>query len=174
MLRFLIGAILFSFLVSVHKLLNSLRSMKAQRIADAFRVTLFEANLALLIIRGRVNPGKFPNALKRRCPATFANVYSQFDYWTDLSHNRRNEIKFQLLDELLDTCGVEAIRTDEHIDNYHFDIRASYLNTGDTYATTLLLDHKERVWKLRSWGDFVEAIEGEEFECGGGVVGDIW
>lgn len=141
--------------------------MKAQRIADAFRVTPFEANLALLIIRDKVNPGRFPNSLKRRCPKTFANLYSQIDCWADASRNRRNEIRLQLLDELLDTCGVEAIRTDEHIDNYHFDIRASYLNTGDTYATTLLLDHKERVWKLRSWGDFVEEVETEnsKYSC---------
>lgn len=136
--------------------------MKAQRIADAFCVTLFEANLALLIMFGRANPVKFPNALKRRCPRAFANVYNQLDCWADLSRNQRNEIKLQLLDELLDTCGVEVIRADEHIDNYHFDIRASYLNTGDTYATTLLLDHKERVWKLRSWGDFVVEVETED------------
>lgn len=144
--------------------------MKAQCIADAFRVTLFEANLALLIMFGKVNPGRFPTALARRFPHTSSRQWWTSDFWSGLRRDPRNEIKLLMLDELLGTCGIEAIRTDEHIDNYHLDIRASYLNTGDTYATTLLLDHKERVWKLRSWGDFVESIEGEEFECGGGVV----
>lgn len=141
--------------------------MKAQRIADAFGVTLFEANLALLIIRDRVNPDRFPTALARRFPHTSSRQWWQSDFWVNLKRGSRNEVKLLMLDELLGTCGVEAIRTDEHIDNYHFDIRASYLNTGDTYATTLLLDHKERVWKLRSWGDFVEEVEAEnsKYSC---------
>jgi hypothetical protein len=148
--------------------------MKAQRIADAFRVTLFEANLALLIMRGQVNPSRFPTALARRFPHTSSRQWWHSDFWANFKQDRRNEVKLLMLDELLGTCGVEVIRTDEHIDNYHFDIRASYLNTGDTYAATLLLDHKERVWKLRSWGDFVEEIEGEEFRWGGGFVGDVY
>lgn len=124
--------------------------MKAQRIADAFRVTLFEANLALLIIRDRVKPENHPN----RFPRT--------NSWADGCHHypSRREIKLEALDELLGTCGVEPIIDERiYIDRYHGNIVASYLNTGDTYAETLLFDNYENKWKLMSWGDFVESLD---------------
>lgn len=124
--------------------------MKAQRIADAFGVTLFEANLALLIIRGRVKPENHP----KRFPRT--------NSWADrcYSYPNRREIKLEALDELLKTHGVEAI-TDEriYIDRYHRNIVASYLNTGESYAETLLFDNYENKWKLTSSGDFVESLD---------------
>lgn len=124
--------------------------MKAQRISDAFRVTLFEANLALLIIRGRVKPENHP----KRFPQTNA--------WADscLHYPNRREIKLEALDELLRTCGVEAISDERiYIDKYHGNIVASYLNTGDSYAETLLFDNYENKWKLTSWDDFAESLD---------------
>ena len=72
----------------------------------------------------------------------------------------RTSAQAAALDELLRIYGVEPIRIEgAFIDRYHFDIVASYLNTGDAYATTLLLDHDEQRWTLTSWGDFLEANE---------------
>ena len=124
--------------------------MKAQRIADNFGVTLFEANLALLIIRGRVKPENHP----KRFPRT--------NSWADGCYHypNRREIKLEALDELLGTCGVEAISDERiYIDHYHGNTVASYLNTGDSYAETLLFDNYENKWKLTSWGDFVESLD---------------
>lgn len=57
------------------------------------------------------------------------------------------------LDRLLETHGVEAI----------FDRNgravAEYLNTGDTYTTTILYDHTTRSFRVTSMGDWVEHYE---------------
>ena len=125
--------------------------MKPQRIAETFRVSPFTANLALLIIRGRVNPAEHP----RRFPVT--------DRWIRSCYHQppRQEIKLEALNELLGTWGVEPIRLEGDWDRYYGDVVASYLNTGDTYAPTLLLDHRRNRWCLTSWGDFYEAAEAQ-------------
>lgn len=57
------------------------------------------------------------------------------------------------LDELLETHGVEAIR------NRNGHAVAEYLNTGDTYTTTILYDHTTRSFRVTSMGDWVEHYE---------------
>lgn len=124
--------------------------MTPQQIEAAFRCSRFSACLALLIIRGRVNPADHP----RRFPA-LANWLRQCYHVP-----RRSEQKLEALNELLQTYGVEPLRVEgAWIDRYYGDIVASYLNAGDTYTTTLLLDHEAQRWKLTSWGDFYEAYE---------------
>jgi len=59
------------------------------------------------------------------------------------------------IDEALETHGVEAIEG-EWIDNFHHNIQAVYCNTGDTYAMTILLCHKQDRFMLTSWGNYVE------------------
>jgi hypothetical protein len=131
--------------------------MRAEQIAEAFDVLLDDAKLALRIMRYKVNPvdmpDKFPNTL---------NTYRHLAGQIECCAGTDNECRMSALNELLLTHGVEAIRTSEHIDRYHFDIRASYLNTGDTYNTTILLDHRDSKWLLTSWGDFVESLEGKK------------
>ena len=132
--------------------------MKAEQLAEAFDVSLDDAKLAIKIIRYKVNPVDMPD----KFPNTFS-TYQRLDteHWgTD------NECRMSALNELLLTHGVEAIRTSEHIDRYHFDIRASYLNTGDTYSTTILLDHRDNRWLLTSGGDFVESLDGKKTDDG--------
>jgi hypothetical protein len=58
--------------------------------------------------------------------------------------------------------GVEAIRIEgAYIDNYHFDIVATYVNVGDSYAATLLHESETGNFVLTTWGDWVEAHEQE-------------
>jgi len=133
--------------------------MKAQRIDEAFRCGMFDANLALLIMRGRVDPAKHP----RRFPRAAEWVRSCYH------PPRPRELKLAALDELLGTYGVEVIQSLEAwTDSYHGSIIASYLNTGDTYAPTLLLDHEQERWKLTSWGGFYEDWEARQ----GGEIDD--
>lgn len=62
--------------------------------------------------------------------------------------------------EVYETCGIEAIRLeDEYLDSFHYDIFASYLNTGDSYHNTLVWDHENQKVLVTSWGDFFEALE---------------
>jgi hypothetical protein len=57
------------------------------------------------------------------------------------------------LNELLETYGVEAIRDR----NGH--AVAEYLNTGETYTTTILYDHTTRSFRVTTMGDWVEGYE---------------
>lgn len=59
------------------------------------------------------------------------------------------------LNGVLDGYDVEAIRG-RYVDRYHQDIQAVYLNMGDTYAVTILLDHEAGRYLITSWGDWVE------------------
>jgi len=73
---------------------------------------------------------------------------------------REQDLILPAVTALLDLHGVEAIRVEgEWLDNYHGDIVASYCNTGDTYAETVLLDHETGEFVLTSWGDFLENWE---------------
>jgi hypothetical protein len=67
-------------------------------------------------------------------------------------------------DKILDGSGVEYIRSDD--DDQHGAHGAYYVNKGETYEPTILLDlDRGRVWAT-SWGDWVEAEEraGRRFE----------
>lgn len=72
----------------------------------------------------------------------------------------QDEIIMSMLDELLEGHGVEVICVGgEWVDSYHHDIVASYVNMGDTYDTTVVLDHRSGRYLVTSWGDFVEGID---------------
>ncbi len=80
--------------------------------------------------------------------------------WTaQCYHDPRNIEKVMCaLNELLGGHGVEAIRG-KHVDFYHGDCVASYVNMGDSYDGTIVRDHVKQCYRLTSWGDFVEKFE---------------
>ena len=86
--------------------------------------------------------------------------YDAVSDWVNRCYTRHSddELVFRALNSVLGTFGVEAIEG-RWVDRYHMEIQAVYLNTGDTYATTLLLDHETGNVHLTSWGDWVEANE---------------
>lgn len=61
----------------------------------------------------------------------------------------------QDLNDLLGGFGVEPIRNPEDSD----DIVAEYINTGDTYNTTILRDIETGEFLLTTWGDWLEEYE---------------
>jgi hypothetical protein len=125
--------------------------MKSTHIQQALRCTEEESKLALSLMKLDSGVEEFVRK---------ARVFPRTCNWIDQCYHTpsHNEIVLSALDELLATFGVECIETSEVISNYHGYARASYLNTGDSYAKTILLDHKELTWRLVSWGDFVEEI----------------
>lgn len=73
-----------------------------------------------------------------------------------------DHLKMLAFDALFDLHGIEAIRVEgEWVDNYHGDIVATYCNTGDTYALTLLHESETGALVLTSYGDWLEAWEQE-------------
>ena len=76
--------------------------------------------------------------------------YESVERWERQCFNtpRDNELIMTAINEITDGYGVESIEGDEYIDNYHRYCRASYINMGDTYATTLVLDHENNTIHL--------------------------
>lgn len=122
--------------------------MEASAIAEAFDVSPFKANLALLVIRGRVSVESHPGRFKST------------NEWIDRCHHRprKSEIKMEALSELLGGYGVEAIESDAYIDSFYGNFIAEYINLGDSYATTIVLCHERSVFKLTSAGDYIERM----------------
>ena len=59
------------------------------------------------------------------------------------------------LNEVAGTHGCEAIWGADSCTQP----AAEYLNTGDTYALTLLYDCRAERWRVTSWGDWLESQE---------------
>lgn len=59
---------------------------------------------------------------------------------------------------LIEGYGLEAITIESaYIDNYYYDIVAVYINTGDTYNSTIVHDSKTGRFLLTTMGDFYES-----------------
>jgi hypothetical protein len=62
----------------------------------------------------------------------------------------------EAINGILDGHGVEAVRGDYHVDRYHYDIVATYVNMGDTYNGTVLYETETGKFIVTAWGDWVE------------------
>lgn len=120
--------------------------MKTDRIASHLNISKRKAALTLAILRGQLDPLKYP--------AHFQHTQK----WVNSCHHHPEpkDVKLSALNELLEMHGVEAIREEGAWDNYYGDCVAEYLNTGDTYAPTIVFDNRAGKYLLTSYGDFVE------------------
>lgn len=123
--------------------------MKIESIQSHLSISRRKAAAVLAIIRGQLDPLKYP----LHFPAT--------DKWSRSCCNPlpAKDCKLSALNELLGMFGAEAVREECAWDRYYGDCVAEYLNTGDSYAATLVLDHQRGKWLLTTWGDFVESRE---------------
>jgi hypothetical protein len=69
------------------------------------------------------------------------------------------EAAMEFANDAIHGYGVEAIRGDYHVDNFHFDIVATYVNTGDTYNPTIIYETENERFLLTDWGTWVEKNE---------------
>ena len=69
--------------------------------------------------------------------------------------NAYGECLMECLNAVLEGYGVEVIEG-RYIDHYHQNIQAAYVNFGDTYDTTILLDHETDRLLITSYGDWIE------------------
>lgn len=91
-------------------------------------------------------------------PESFASVKT----WLRQCYSvpRTSSMIMLAINEVTECHGVEAISIEGvWIDNYHGSAIATYCNTGDTYAATIMLDSESGEFIISSWGDFLEAWE---------------
>lgn len=119
------------------------KAPSAKALIAAFGITPEKADIARKLIKGEQTT--WDHNLFPRSNAYFAGCYNK--------PSRLCRI-MECLNELLGMHGVEClgeVRT--------YGPPAEYLNTGDTYAATLLFDRLANNFKLTSWGDWLEANE---------------
>jgi hypothetical protein len=89
------------------------------------------------LVKGQIDPAGYPSV----------------HYWMKQCYHTPSHSAqvLEALNGLLGGFGVEVIRGEEVN-----DILADYINMGDTYISTILLDHQESRYLLTSCGDFVE------------------
>lgn len=82
------------------------------------------------------------------------------DWISQCYHKPRHDALVMFaLNHVFDCHGVEPVRLEgEWVDSYHGDIVATYINTGDTYASTIVLDSESGEYLLTSYGDYVENL----------------
>lgn len=79
--------------------------------------------------------------------------YASVTQWEREAHGQisYHERLMVALDEIAGTYGVEALMArDARWPDYE------YLNSGDTYNTTLLFNHRTKSFSVGCWGDIVE------------------
>jgi hypothetical protein len=91
---------------------------------------------------------------------TSPETYSNVSQWLAQCYNRPsdNELIMCALAQELGGFGTEVING-RYVDDYHQDIQAEYVNMGDTYDITILLDHETGRYILTTMGDWVERNE---------------
>jgi hypothetical protein len=84
------------------------------------------------------------------------------DSWVRQCYHEPSLVEQQLeaANGLMNCHGVEAILSE----GSWGECLMSYVNTGDTYAPTLVFDAEEHDFMVTSWGDWVEAYEREHGE----------
>lgn len=81
--------------------------------------------------------------------------FDSVDAWIRQCYHRpaETELIMKAIDEVLETCGIEAIWSESFSDKCP---QFTYCNTGDSYALTVLYDYFESKFIVSSWGDTVE------------------
>jgi len=94
-----------------------------------------------------------------------AKVRDVLQRWHD-DRDFSHEDALQACDEILGTCGVEAIDPEGAPSYTDEGIRMcppfSYCNAGDPYVATLLRDHASGLWLVAGWGEALEEVERDE------------
>lgn len=94
----------------------------------------------------------------RKCLESVSHSEIIADQYIQTCHHRPDGISIILsaCDLIAETCGVEYIQCKK--DGFYIGEQygLSYLNTGETYATTLIYDHRTDNYRVCDWGTIVE------------------
>ena len=93
--------------------------------------------------------------------------HSSVDEW-----NRNAYHPIPYMDRLLcavdEVCGTYGVETLGETQDSRFGLYGTpyyeYLNTGETYRTTLIFSHESKTFRLGCWGDIVERGPASRYE----------
>ena len=113
----------------------------AKRIAEYCRIDITEARIARRLMKGELDP---------------LQVLGEDFYRSYYSTPKFHQQVMDALDKVTHCHGVEYLRTNRG--------EYEYLNTGETYDTTVVRCLSRRTWMLTTWGDLVEREGTKETE----------
>jgi len=70
-------------------------------------------------------------------------------------------LALEAVNELMELYGVEYIAS--KADTMHEVQGVEYINTGETYNLTMTYDYRDDLWRISSWGNYIE-LEPERFK----------
>lgn len=130
-----------------------MRSPSIKALRGAFKLDLGQARLIKQIASAADDPKDLEWTINAHCPATADYVRSMY---SDPYHSRiwRVTVALHAINAILGTHGVEGLGPADESDGYAPPFE--YLNTGDTYATTLIYKRATDNLYLGCWGNVVE------------------
>jgi hypothetical protein len=144
-----------------------MRAPSVKTLTGNFRLSADEAKLIRKLAAAADDGEKLKSAVDAHVPATESYVRSMH---SDPYRSRlwRTTVALHAMNEVMGTHGVEGLgppRGGDYAPPYE------YLNTGDTYAATLVYDRNGDRLFISSWGDIAERHP--EWEGGGGDYATI-
>ena len=115
--------------------------MKTNELSNTFQISEDKALRVIDIINGDLDPSSLDDVqdMINRCYGMPNKLYC----------------KLIAINELIAGFGVEYIESNE--DSYTNQLGVSYINTGDTYSSTIAFDHHTGQFSLTTYGDTVES-----------------
>jgi hypothetical protein len=92
-------------------------------------------------------------SLKALCDAFPQSEPAALSAWRATAARGNYRAALHKADSVISGHGGESIRCPRR------GLLAVYVNTGDTYSTTLLYNVASGAWRITTWGDYVEAFE---------------
>lgn len=129
-----------------------MKAPSASAMMEAFRISDDQAKLIRNLAKNVDDPEELSAIVEKSCPKTVRYIGQMHGSpWN--SHMWRVTIALHAMDEILGTSGVESLGPEE---GSSFSPPYKYLNTGDTYAATLIYKRSSDALSIGSWGDIAE------------------
>jgi hypothetical protein len=129
-----------------------MRCPSSARLQESLNIDAAQAKLVRSLAKAADDGELLSTIVEASCPGTAAYVRSMYgDPYA--SKMWRVTVALAAMDEVVGTAGVEALGPDVGGPN---PPPYEYLNTGDTYGTTLIYRRKTDSLSIGSWGDIAE------------------
>lgn len=130
-----------------------MRSPSVKRLISELKLDSKQANLIKKLAAACDDRDDLRELIEARCPNTHAYATRCYNDPYD-SHMWRVTMALHAMNDCCRLHGVESLKPDE--DSSMAPPPYEYLNTGDTYALTLIYKRKTDTLMLGSWGDIAE------------------